>query len=180
MIRAVLIYLVIGLAFSVSRAITDANVKDEYRFVKGKRPAYGPLLGWMVLFACLWPVALCILVGPVIFQTEGHKAAKRERQAAQPFRVKHKHLVRPWTIEEIEAHAMVHDPLGGVPHKPFGHLNAMWVAFRNELPEGTGLWSFKAHWERSEWDATLLDGYVVSDGNTIGQHVTTKMRRVFN
>ena len=175
MIRVVLIYLVIGLTFSVSRAITDANVKDEYGFVKGKRPTYGPLLGSMVFFACLWPVALCILVGPVIFQTEGHKAAKRERQAAQTFRVKHKHLIRPWTIEEIEAHAMVYDPLGGVPYKPFGHLNLAWLAYKRGLGGNATLWSFKAEWPHSKWKMKVLYGYVVSDGLKFGPHLVTRI-----
>ena len=177
MIRFLVIYLIIGLVFSLVKAITDKNIKSAYGFEKGKQPSYWGFLWWIVAISMLWPLGVWFLVEPFILEFADDWADKREpRDASKPFQLKPEHLIKACILEEIEAEAMVHDPLGFVPNKPFGHLNALWVAFRDKLPMDAKLWWFKAQWGTTKWNQALLEGYVVSDGKTIGPHVVVKRR----
>ena len=179
MIRLILIYLIVGVIFSIAKASTDPHVKAYYGFEKGKQPSYGRLLLWIVAISMLWPLGVWFLVEPFILEFADDRAGKREaRDASKPFQVKPEHLIKACILEEIEAEAMVHDPLGFVPNKPFGHLNGLWVAFRDDLPEDARLWSFKSQWGTTEWNQALLEGFVVSDGRTIGPHVVVKRRAI--
>jgi hypothetical protein len=179
MIRLILIYLIIGFVFSLAKAITDPHVKAYYGFEKGKQPTYGRFLLWIVAISMLWPLGVWFLVEPFILEFADDWADKQApRDASKPFQVKPEHLIKACILEEIEAEAMVYDPLGFVPNKPFGHLNGLWVAFRDDLPEDARLWSFKAQWGTTEWNQALLEGFVVSDGRTIGPHVVVKRRAI--
>ncbi len=176
MIRLLVIYLIIGFVFSLAKAITDKNIKSAYGFEKDKQPSYSGFLWWIVVVALTWPLGLWFTLEPIMFPNDGNMTAKQRRDAKKPFAVKPEHLIKSLTLEEIETQAMVHDPLGFVPDKPFGHLNSLWAAFRDDLPEDASLWSFKAQWGTSGWDQALLEGYVVSDGKVIGPHVVVKRR----
>ncbi len=47
------------------------------------------------------------------------------------------------SIDDIEATETVHDPAGGAPTLPFGHLNAAWLALRAQMRQGDVLWQFE-------------------------------------
>ena len=178
MTHFVLIYLAIGYTFSIGKVIVDSDLKDSFGLRRGKRPAYWELLWWIVIFACVWPLGVWFTVEPLILFITDYKTAKEEHEAAKPFEVKRGHLVKPCSLEEIEAQAVVFDPLGGAPNVPFGHLNSVWVTFRDSLPKGSTLWAFKGEWPRSQWTSKILNGYVVSDGVKIGKHVVVKTHDV--
>ncbi len=177
MIRSIVIYLIIGFTFSIAKAITDKNIKSSYGFEKSKQPSYWGFLWWIVAISMLWPLGVWFLAEPFILAFADDWTHKRvPRDASKPFQVKPGHLIKACTLQEIEAEAMVQDPLGFVPNTPFGHLNGLWVAFRDELPKDARLWSFKAQWGTTEWNQAVLEGYVVSDGKAIGPHVVVKRR----
>jgi hypothetical protein len=93
------------------------------------------------------------------------------RKKLAPFVVQTSHLIAAFTLEEVEAQLMIHDPLGAVPAVPMGHLNAVWVNYRAQLTPKSGLWSFSADRPVSEDQSQILEGYVVSDGQKIGRHL---------
>jgi len=93
------------------------------------------------------------------------------RKKLAPFVVQKSHLIAAFTLEEVEAQLVIHDPLGAVPAVPMGHLNAVWVNFRAQLTPKSVLWSFSADRPVSEDQSQILEGYVVSDGQKIGRHL---------
>ncbi len=93
------------------------------------------------------------------------------RKKLAPFVVQKSHLIAAFTLEEVEAQLLIHDPLGAVPAVPMGHLNAVWENFRAQLTPKSGLWSFRADRLLSEDQSQILEGYVVSDGQKIGRHL---------
>ena len=93
------------------------------------------------------------------------------RKKLAPFVVQKSHLIAAFTLEEVEAQLMIHDPLGAVPAVPMGHLNAVWVNYRAQLTPKSVLWSFSADRPVSEDQSQILEGYVVSDGQKIGRHL---------
>jgi len=173
-----LIYLAIGFTFSIGKVVVDRELRDSFGLQKGKRIDFWGLLWWIVIFACVWPLGVWFTVERLVLLITDYKTAKKENDAAKPFEVTRGHLIKPCSIEEIEAQAVVFDPIGGAPNIPFGHLNSVWVTYRDSLPKGATLWSFRGEWPRSQWRSKILDGYVVSDGVKIGEHVVVKTRDV--
>jgi hypothetical protein len=53
-------------------------------------------------------------------------------------------LVQELSVAEIEAGAIVTDPLSAVPPLPFGHLNVGWKRLLARAPQDSRIWSFRA------------------------------------
>lgn len=99
-------------------------------------------LRWVGLWA-LWPLALG-QVGP---QRWGLTPEPEAAPLPPEFAVRWADLVAPHDLAEVEARAVVHDPLGAVPDVPFGHLFMLWRTFKRRAPQGAALWSFEAVWD---------------------------------
>ena len=89
------------------------------------------------------------------------------------FAVEPVHLQAWLTLEEIEAREMVDDPLGAVPHVPFGHLNAAWRTFLESRANGDELWSFTAQWQTWLLQPELRSGYALVRNGTPVAHILT-------
>lgn len=76
------------------------------------------------------------------------------------FAVVKAHLLQQVSVEEVEACETVFDPLRAAPNLPFGHLNAAWRAFIDDLGEGDVLWSFSADWQTAWGTMERRAGYV--------------------
>lgn len=63
----------------------------------------------------------------------------------------------------MEAREFVHDPRGGVPTLPFGHLNAAWCRFADALPPGTKFCAFKAPPDAHGYPRAQREGYAAID-----------------
>ena len=81
------------------------------------------------------------------------------------------------TIEEIESRERISDPLGAVPSLPFGHLNAAWAEFKDNLQTGDELRFFSVPWKEC-WNMELHEGYVVLREEEIGPWFTADVRQV--
>ena len=107
-------------------------------------------------------ISLVILGWPFLI----YFAIKEHLYPTQPyvekvFQVDNEHLGKPVEVSDVEATEKVFDPLGAVPDLPFGHLNASWREFKDQMGDGDRLWTFSAEWE-SDWGSPeLRDGYVV-------------------
>jgi hypothetical protein len=77
------------------------------------------------------------------------------------------------SVDEIEQREMVFDPLEAAPSVPFGHLNAVWKKFCEDLEPHDSLWSFTAH-RTSSWGCKdIRQGYAIVRGEEIRRHFMT-------
>lgn len=123
------------------------------------------------LFAVAWPVA-------IYFQVHGIYSSRKRKaeEEAQKFSVARVNLVRQMTVEEIEQHEHVTDPMGAVPDLPFGYLNAAWSQFKSNLLPHDSIWSFSAQWTASWGSRQIREGYVIVRADNIGPHFLTSLR----
>jgi hypothetical protein len=101
-------------------------------------PGLAFILVWLV-----WPVAIGFKFFEM-YQKKDAEANSERLAKARVFMLKEEALIREMTIAEIEQANMVSDPLGAAPNIPFGHLNAVWVEFRDELGVGETLHLFES------------------------------------
>jgi hypothetical protein len=101
-----------------------------------------------------WPLVL------VVQARDLPAAWRRWRRRERPFRIRRRYLRNVYTRAEVEAREFVHDPLGGVPALPFGHLNAAWCRFADALPPETKFRAFKAPPDAHSYPPTQQEGYV--------------------
>ena len=104
-----------------------------------------------------WPLVLVMQARDV------PDAWRRWRHRQRPFRIRRRHLRNVYTRTEVEAREFVHDPLGGVPALPFGHLNAAWCRFADALPPGTKFCAFKSPPDAHGYPRAQREGYVAID-----------------
>jgi hypothetical protein len=128
------------------------------------------ILVWLV-----WPVA----IGFKFFEMYQKKEAEAnsERLAkAKVFVLKEETLVREVTVAEIEEANMVRDPLGAAPTLPFGHLNGVWVEFREGLEVGETLHLFESV-GLNAFRKQLIWGYAVFKEGRVERFMTAGWRR---
>lgn len=133
-------------------------------------PGLAFILVWLV-----WPVA----IGLKFYEryTKKDAEANSERLAkAKVFVLKEEALVREMTVAEIEQANKVMDPLGAAPNLPFGHLNAVWVEFRDGLGGGETLHLFESVGP-NEFRKQLIWGYAVCKEGRIDRFMTAGWRR---
>ncbi len=105
------------------------------------------ITGWPVLLGWIW--------------CEKRKARREDKRKEDAiFRVRHDHLIRQTTVQEVERLESVVDPLGAVPQKPFGHLHTVWDNFLGQQPTDAQLWTFACDWESELGCLFHREGYV--------------------
>lgn len=175
MIRLILAYLIIGLVFTLARVITDPEIREHFGLSRPDGPNYRRFVFLFVMFTLMWPLPLWYFIKETFFEASYETPDLEEEPV---FEVTLSDLVAPYSIDEIETRALILDPLGAVPNKPFGHLNAVWLEFKARLPEDARLWSFGAQWPKEGSRIEIFEGYVVSNGQTIGAHLIVRRRRI--
>jgi len=115
-----------------------------------------PLLAGGAVVA-FWPLVLAMQARDL------PKAWRSWRRRQRPFRIRRRNLRNRYSRAEAEAREFVHDPLGGVPALPFGHLNAAWCRFADALPPGTKLRAFKAPPDADSYPRAQREGYAAVD-----------------
>jgi len=172
----ILAYLIIGLLSTLVWVVMNDELREHFGLTRPDGPNYLRSFLWFLLFTLRWPLFLWMVVQERFFQAPGHKPEPREDAV---FKVTQSDLVAPYTIDEIETRALIVDPLGAAPNKPFGHLNAVWLGFKARLPAGARLWSFAAQWPKAGSRIEIFEGYVVSDGKSIGKHLIVRRRGIW-
>ncbi len=119
---------------------------------------------------------LAVLICPIIVFFEVKQIIFKESVPSSldepEFAVTHTDLLHKVSIPDIERSEMVVDPLGAVPHLPFGHLNTAWKKFLENKQPDDSIWTFSAKW--TQWGhIELRQGYVVVIGEKIGSHFIT-------
>jgi hypothetical protein len=127
-----------------------------------------PILAAIMILA-VWPVAIYWKVKEMIDARQ-----VKEEEPPKEFAITRDHLLKRWSVAEIETAEIVSDPLGAAPRQPFGHLNPAWETFKQSIGDGDLLWSFSAPWT-SDWGRNeVRDGYVVLRDEAIGPHFLTR------
>jgi len=117
-------------------AVNPDRRKLSYRILNN---VVAPVLA-AVAVVVVWPAAL-YMKGKEIVGKKSESALDEERE----FAVERTHLQERLTVLQIEAREVVADPLGAVPDLPFGHLNAAWKTFVEEVGADDELWSLGRH-----------------------------------
>lgn len=132
------------------RAVDESRSTGWNRVIEAV--ALPTLAGGAVI--AFWPLVLVVQARDV------PAAWRRWRRRQQPFRIRRRHLRNVYTRTEVEAREFVHDPLGGVPALPFGHLHAAWCRFADALPPETKFRAFKSPPDDDSYPPTQQEGYV--------------------
>ena len=167
-------YLVIGLLLAVPMVAILAKEIWVSLSERAKRPAPAQALRSYVLVVLvttiLWPLFVPFILYEKWTSRRDEKQRKSEERIFAPGK---EDLVSSFTVEEIEAHEIVNDPLGGAPRLPFGHLHGAWGKFLMELPAGAQLWSYAVVWENRWRTQEQREGYVAVVDDGIGPFFET-------
>jgi hypothetical protein len=167
-------YLVIGLLLAVPMVAILAKEIWVNLSEKAKRPAPAQAFRSYVLVVLattiLWPLFVPFILYEKWTSRRDEKQRKSEERIFAPGK---EDLVSSFTVEEIEAHEIVNDPLGGAPRLPFGHLHEAWEKFLAELPAGAQLWSYAVVWENRWRTQEQREGYVAIVADGIGPFFET-------
>lgn len=102
----------------------------------------GSLLGSVFAIAA-WPV---VVVQRSRHKSNVHKGKLREEEEdalrQRPLSMHPDAICSVISVLEAEQLGAVEDPMGWVPAKPFGHLNSVWVALRDQRESGDLVISF--------------------------------------
>lgn len=120
----------------------------------------------VVLLPALWPLVIYWKVHELFFE-------KKEISLDKEFSVTRVDLLQRMDINEIEEQEYVVDPLGAVPTLPFGHLNAAWLKFIDNLDTQDELWTFSKQWSTGWGGDEIRSGYVILHGDNIGHYFLT-------
>lgn len=88
-----------------------------------------------------WPILIIINI-----RDKRRFERRLDDNGEEQFTVTAEDLLEQLTIQEIEQREMVTDPLQSVPELPFGHLNPVWVNFKDALSEGDAVYEFTKIW----------------------------------
>lgn len=130
------------------------------------------LLG--ITLVVIWPLAVFLKAKELLDKKSGSETTGSEQRE---FEVSREDLQERLSIDDIESHERVIDPLGAVPALPFGHLHSAWIAFLNSIGPDDAVWSYSANWTalgRKE----LREGYVIVCGESIGKQFQTVRKEI--
>ena len=130
------------------------------------------ILGGLVVITG-WPVAIIVLIKTVLSDARRKKVLEQNK-----FRIRPEDLLEKITIKNIEILERVVEPFDAVPDLPFGHLNAAWMRYLDELPIGSELWSFATQWTPPYGEIEKVEGYVARANDEMGPHFITIQREL--
>ena len=167
-------YLVIGLVLAVPMVAILAKEIWVNLSAKAKRPVPAQALRSYALVVLVTTAIWPLFVPFVTYEKwTSRRNEKQRRSEERIFAPGNEDLVSCFAVEEIEAHEIVNDPLGGAPRLPFGHLHEAWEKFVAELPAGAQLWSYAVVWENRWRTQEQREGYVAVINDGIGPFFET-------
>lgn len=175
----VVVFLVMTISHRLSTKHESSFVREILDNIQSKNKTWReslldefvlPLLAGIAILTA-WPVV-------IYFMAQGIRSSRKRKAEveAQKFSVAMDNLVRQMTVEEIEQHEHVTDPMGAVPDLPFGYLNAAWSQFKSNLLPHDSIWSFSTQWTASWGSRQIREGYVIVRADNIGPHFLTSLR----
>jgi hypothetical protein len=155
---------VVALAVNLSfrrnnpNALFEAMSRDRYGPVPAKRQFQNALVNTLAFLAitAVWP-------GVLYVGWRKRRAAKQSPEDEPRFICQEAHLVKRVDLSLVESAHHVHDPLGRVSDIAFGHLNATWRDFLEQVRTGDEVWSFQipVYWRLGALPGGAMSGYVI-------------------
>lgn len=129
------------------------------------------LAGTLVVIA--WPAAVYMKVRELLFPEKVEPIPEKKE-----FAVARDDLLQKLSTAQVEERERIIDPMGAVPDVPFGHLNATWNAFKDNLESSDSVWAFSSQWETDWGRKEIREGYVVERQDALGSYLLTSRRNV--
>lgn len=174
-------YLALGLCLSVFMIAIQAKEIWVNFSKRKKRPVPIKAFQSYALIALattlLWPAVAPLLL---YWKWSSRRSDEHRADEERTFAPSREDLVSHFTLDGIEARELIHDPLGGAPRLPFGHLHDAWAKFVSELPAEAELWSYATVWENRWCEQEQHEGYIAVQPGAIGPFFETVNYRLSN
>lgn len=184
------LYWYLGIGMAISIVILNLKVDEKYWAKSTEQQNWHYILLEKVVFPVLsvalmtaiWPLIVYWVVEGYISRTLSDAARNKRSVIAEMLDPKpltraeilgenelvvtKTDLIERCFISEIEAPALIADPLGAVPNLPFGHLNPSWEKLKANMQDEDEIWTFKAKWDR-RWRVWECRGYAILRGDNV-------------
>lgn len=159
---------------SLMDAIKSLNPSRQRFWYRVLEDFVVPMLTFILVWL-VWPVAIVLTI---IEMLKDKKAGvnRDQRHKNKAFFLSKDALLKEMTVAEIERTNMVIDPMDATPNLPFGHLNALWVGFRDGLEPDETLHLFESVGPNT-FKRQLIWGYAVCKAGRIDRFMTAGWRR---
>lgn len=159
---------------SLMDAIKSLNPSRQRFWYRVLEDFVVPMLTFILVWL-VWPVAIVLTI---IEMLKDKKAGinRDQRNKNKAFFLSKDALLKEMTVAEIERTNMVIDPMDATPNLPFGHLNALWVGFRDGLEPDETLHLFESVGPNT-FKRQLIWGYAVCKAGRIDRFMTAGWRR---
>lgn len=159
---------------SLMDAIKSLNPSRQRFWYRVLEDFVVPMLTFILVWL-VWPVAIVLTI---IEMLKDKKAGvnRDQRNKNKAFFLSKDALLKESTVAEIERTNMVIDPMDATPNLPFGHLNALWVGFRDGLEPDETLHLFESVGPNT-FKRQLIWGYAVCKAGRIDRFMTAGWRR---
>lgn len=159
---------------SLMDAIKSLNPSRQRFWYRVLEDVVVPMLTFILVWL-VWPVAIVLTI---IEMLKDKKAGvnRDQRHKNKAFFLRKNALLKEMTVAEIERTNMVIDPMDSTPNLPFGHLNALWVGFRDGLEPDETLHLFESVGPNT-FKRQLIWGYAVCKAGRIDRFMTAGWRR---
>lgn len=159
---------------SLMDAIKSLNPSRQRFWYRVLEDFVVPMLTFILVWL-VWPVAIVLTI---IEMLKDKKAGvnRDQRSKSKMFFLSKDALLKEMTVAEIERTNMVIDPMDATPNVPFGHLNALWVGFRDGLEPDETLHLFESVGPNT-FKRQLIWGYAVCKAGRIDRFMTAGWRR---
>lgn len=171
------IYLLIGTAV-MAIATGYAYLSPRYRY---QRIAYrlahcNDKARWRVSANRVWIFCMCSVIWPlslvamrIAFQQDDDDDDLTVSVPDDPPRLE---MLEQLNLETAAAREIIHDPHGGVPAVPCGHLNRIWVDFCAEMLADDQLWAFR-YLTSEDKPFLIAEGYcLIRKGAVVARMIT--------
>ena len=152
---------------AITAAMDEARGGEPFSFLED---ILAPFLA-MLFVVTAWPLLIIINI-----RDKKRFEHRLDDDGEEQFTVTAEDVLEQLTIQEIEQREMIADPLQSVPDLPFGHLNPVWVKFKQSLDEQDAVYSFTKEWQPPlSFSRQEVSGYVCVRGEQPEHYILTKV-----
>ncbi len=158
---------------SIMDAIKSLNPSRQRFWYRVLEDFVVPVLAFILVWL-VWPIAIVLKIIEMLKDKKA-EASREQHNKSKVFFLSEDALLKEMTVAEIERANMVIDPMDATPNIPFGHLNALWVGFREGLEPDETLHLFESVGPNS-FRRQLIWGYAVCKAGRIDRFMTAGWR----
>ena len=142
------IYLLIGIAvMAIATGYAYLSPRYRYQRIAYRLVHYNDKARWRVSANRAWIFCMCSVIWPlslvamrIVFQQDDDDDEQTVSVPDDPPRLE---MLEQLDLDTAAAREIIHDPHGGAPAVPCGHLNRLWLDFCAEMQADDQLWAFR-------------------------------------